>query len=350
MSTPTPINTLEYLKHSNVQSTQKIFYEYFKDIINSYGIRVNYFRQDTTFPNDLRSAYEDLIYEENYPTTYCLSAEIPLYLEVNTDAFILTKHGLEPDQHYTVFCTVKDFEFAFANLAQQHVVSSVVSFNIPIISGSGILSSSFNSSDGFLSGVISGSVVPSLSGVVSGVALAQYYNYSDYIFINDEIAAPSAWNYVKTTFSSYHGPFTGIIDVSGNGVVSGTLSGIIVYKKLGDFESNIFKKIKPLPKDYFSIPFPTDTPEQFEITDVIDRNLAPGGINPLFAKYLFACNVVRRTYSNEDGMSEPEIGTNIDMIDIEHKIKEYSSDQLFDYNLSGTQIESIGMDKIYGGF
>ena len=349
MSTPTAIDVMKYLDPAQAGNSQKMIGNYFFDIIRQSGVVVNYFRQDTTFPNDLRDAYEDLIYEENYPTTFSLSAELPVYLEVNTDAFVMTKYGLEPDQHYTSFFMIKDFAFAFASLAQQHVVSSVINFTTPVSAFDGVLSSSFNSDDGFLSGVVSGMIEPTLSGAISGTAVAGYFNYSDYIDVNDEIALPNSYDYLKTTFSSFHGPYSGTLDASGTGSVSGTLSGIVVYKLINDFESNIFNRIVPVPKDYFSMTS-RDIREQYEITDVIDRNLSPNGINPLLAKYLFACNVVRRTYSSEDGMGAAESGTNTMMIDLEQKTREFSSDKIFDYNVSGTAVDDPKSDRIYGGY
>jgi len=344
-----PVNVLRYLSKESVSASQNIFEEYYRDLISSYGIRVKYCRQDATFPNDLRDAYSDLIYGENIPT-YNTSAELPLYVESLADAFILGKYGITPDSSYRMFCTIKDFEFAFCGLAQQQVVSTTIPFNISVSAYSGVVSALYNSPDTFLSGVISGTIIPSASGVVSGMALSQYHNYSDDILVNPDIALPNAWDYVKTTFSSFHGPYAGFLNASGTGSVSGTLSGIVVYKRLGAFETNKYQTIAPLPDDFFEIPFSDDNKEQYTITNVIDRDLMPNGINPLLQKYIFACEIVRRTYSQEAGLLSGETKNNLDLVDIEKQTEEYLSDKLFNYNLQAAGVDAAKSSRIYGDF
>jgi hypothetical protein len=347
--TVAPVNVLKYLRADSVSAAQSFHLEYYKDLISSYGVTAKYLRQDSTFPNDLREQYSNLIYDENY-SSYNTSAELPIYLEATADAFIMSKYGIEPDQHYRMFCTIKDFEFAFASLAQQQVVSTTVPFNISVSAYSGVVSALYNSPDTFLSGVISGTIIPSASGIVSGVALSQYHNYSDDILVNPMIALPNAWDYVKATFSSFHGPYAGFLNASGTGSVSGTLSGIVVYKRLGAFEPNKYQNITPLPDDFFEIPFSDDNKEQYTITNVIDRDLMPNGINPLLQKYIFACEIVRRTYSQETGLLSGETKNNSDMIDIEKQTEEYLSDKLFDYNLQAAGVDAAKSDRIYGSF
>lgn len=347
-----PIDILEYLKKEHIVSEQRLFVDYYRDIIRAYGLRVNYFRQNNTFPNEIYERFQNLIYEEHIPV-YGTSAELQLYLESATDAFMLTKFGIEPDQKYTAYFMIKDFEFAFATLAEQQFVSSSFETIIQISANSGTILYGYSSSDDFLSGVISSSIFIPTTGNVDGIAAAQYHNYNDFIFTNPDIVIPNTWNYTKSTFSSFHGPYTGTLDQFGNGEISANLNGVIVYKKIGDLETNFYKKVKPLPKDYFSIPFTEQNNEQFEITHVISRNIMPNGINPLLTQNVYACNVQRREFSHEDGIGDAEeaVKQAVDMNTTSKNIQEYSSDEIFNYREKDIDlIDKQYSDRIFGGY
>ena len=348
-----PVDVLQYFKKEHVASEQRIFLDYFRDITRAYGISALYFKQENKFPNRLYERFQDLIYEEHIPV-YSASAEIRMYLETATDAFMLTKFGIEPDQKYTAYFMMKDFEFAFVDLADQKWVSGGFENIIQISGYSGTISSEFISEDDFISGVISSQIIIPTSGNVDGVASATYSNYNNYIYTNPDIYWPNKWDYLKTTFSSFHGPYSGFVDENGNGEISANLRGVIIYKKLSDLERNPYKKVKPIPKDYFVIPFTEENNEEFEITHVISRNLTPNGINPLLTHYIFACNVQRREYSHEEGLgsSEEAISAAVELQKVLHDSKEYLSDNnMIDYNLKDIDIiDKAKSDRVFGGY
>ena len=119
MSERTP-RDLRYLRKQSLEQERKIYENYFHDLIYNYGVDTTYFRQDTKYPQrwDLTptlSGMEDLIYGENSNTSYYLSGDMVIYMEVENDIFELNKWALLPNENINLYFTCGDFSTRFAS-------------------------------------------------------------------------------------------------------------------------------------------------------------------------------------------------------------------------------------------
>jgi len=349
-----PMSQIRYLKQDNLKSIQRIQANYFKEIIDQFGVVVDYFKHDITYPEQFRDTYENYVYGEANELTYSLSAKLPIYLEFDNDAFILNQYGIQPQQNAVLNVMIDEFNFQFPERGTPtNLILNTTSATSEVSAGSAIMSYPITADSGFISGEISG--IFALSGYtfttsVSGITNIQFYNYNDRVAVNSDIKLPLYYDYIKTHFSNFIYTYSGNVDVSGNGSVSGTLSGLISYNKLSDFDD--FRRcIKPEVGDYIRLPFFDDNHEEYILTNVRDRALTPNGVNPLLNKYLWICDLVRRDYSEEDTTKEEH--TNTDVINIDRDKQEDISDIEFDYTNEKADRENIDKeksDRMYGGY
>ena len=92
---------------SNLQAEQLVFDQAYNDLINNFGIPVNY------FINTFNLSAADLLYGEDSVKQYQgpLSG-VQMYVELNDDAVNLTKFGFDPGDEFTAYVHISTFHSA----------------------------------------------------------------------------------------------------------------------------------------------------------------------------------------------------------------------------------------------
>ena len=88
----------------NLQAEQLVFDQAFNDLINNYGIPVNY------YINTFNLSAADLFYGEDLVKSFAgpISA-IQMYIELSDDAVNLSKFGFDPGDEFTAFVHISTF-------------------------------------------------------------------------------------------------------------------------------------------------------------------------------------------------------------------------------------------------
>ena len=352
------ITELRYLKGTNVQNEQKLYAEYFRDLIHSYGVDVTYFRKDMRY-FDVPSGLCNYTYGEDTTATYYLSAPMVVFIEVTNDSFVLNNMGIETHMDITFNMTVNDFNEQFRDILGQltsgHVYSTI---NCSLSGFTGDALGTFNISGEFAglsgftsayidlssspSGVVSmsydASVMPLYKPVNPLIKLVHFYNYG----------------YQKTATGNLTGTLNGQISEYGDGYVSGIVEGDVAYFKspVANHGPGWDYNIAPQVGDFYRISFSPENHEEYEVTEVNDRRLTSDSQNILMGKFIWRCTSARRDPGKEDvlGIEEQEEQTT-DKLE-ENQWAESVSDRIFDY--SKNPVDSIdnqeNEDKVYGGY
>jgi len=352
--TVSTINEIRYLKRDQTLKESLILKNYYTDIINQYGIDVTYFKQNTEYPkiiNPTLSAMENIIYGENADIGYSLSADVVLYLEVEQNIFSFNQQGSQPDQHYIGSMMIDTFASAFAQyLGGNDEFNTNLNLSGVVNNYSVTLSSDFNI-DG-LSGVIMNEF--DLSGTPSGIYTPTISDldptFSREVPINPYIKDSKNLNIVDDEHTvAFIGEYDSDLDLSGNGTITSTLSGSLLYASVNSVNRYV-NMIKPDVGDIIRINMFDDVNfEEYEVTQVYDRQLIDGGVNPLLHKYLYRMDMIRRTPSNEnisgdyDNM-EPYAKELLDVVEKTNHAQSIISNEVYDYD------EHNNIDDIYGGY
>ena len=96
----------------NLQAEQLVFDQAFNDLINNYGIPVNY------YINTFNLSAADLFYGEDLTKSFAgpISA-IQMYIELSDDALNLSKFGFDPGDEFTAFVHISTFYEAASALS-----------------------------------------------------------------------------------------------------------------------------------------------------------------------------------------------------------------------------------------
>jgi hypothetical protein len=354
-----PVEKLNYLKSKNYESQQNLQASYLREIIHSYGIATTYMRKDLDFYESPSGTMANYTYGESTTSTYWLSAEMPVYFFSETDSFTLNGFGIENNASHQIYFMVDDFYEQFRD--QIGTVTSGEFPNIPLYAeisgGSGYLSGNLSSNefDAMTSGYID---FMGTTGEVSGTYMRNIT--AKYKAVNQLIYHPRYYKYDERYISGEaYGTFSGMVDASGNGSLVGNASSELLYIT-GPAENNgPHWNIAPQVGDFFRIDFQADNlpgyigenHEEYEITQISDRNLLDNETNPLIGTYVWKCDIVRRDPSYENTITEQtEEEHTVDKLD-QNIWHENISNTIFDY--STTDIDNhdpVNSDDVYGGY
>ena len=346
------INRVRYLKRNDLTEEAAIIGNYYRDIIQSYGVDVRYFKQDTEYPlvmNPSLSSYENLIYGENDNTSYSMSADMIVFMEVEGDIFQVRREGTIPEDHYTMTFMIDDFSNTFSKyLGGNDEFNTLLNVSGEVSSYTTTISSDFDIEN------LSGNVykefdftsLPS-SGYFQPT-VTKYNDFSYNIPINPYIVSPTYYlNDEPEESSSFIGEYTSSLDASGNGTINTSISGSLLYTTIESL-SPYQDKLKPVVGDFIKLDFPGgDNYEEYEITHVWDRQLTDDGVNPLLHKYVYKCDIIRRVPDHEDVfgddtfMEKPTSDLK-EIMETEQCIRAEVSDEIDSYEDE--------VDDVYGGY
>lgn len=344
------ITDLRYIRRRNLEHEQRIQKEYFREIIHSYGIDCTYFRRYVGFYQS-PSGTVNYTYGEDSTASYYLSAGMITYMEMLGDSFLLSKFGIETDGDAAIYITIDDFNEQFRNSIGVEVLSNYTANVYADINNSTGHITGIVSGDGIFAG-ISANVIPPSSG-----GFYQDFNEPLNIFpvaVNADVAWPNFYQYDQyTSTGNMVGVLSGYTDLSGNGYLSGVVTGDIYHNvPPAELRGPSWKKdIAPQVGDFFRIDFDGENQEEYKISRVHNRNLQTDGLNPLLGKYIWKCDCVRRDASYEDVEGETQ-EEDLTTSKIEQNTwSEDVSNEIFDYDAEPVdEVDGVNSDNVYGGY
>lgn len=361
---PGTINTradLRYLQRNELTPVHQLQNNYFRELINSYGVDAIYFRHNVdAFDDDLPLSGKnfDFIWGEQSSMSFWLSAPVVVYMASQGDTILLSKLGQETDGDMDAYILIDDFTENFRDLVgKREVYAKYDTISATVTSGLLTFSEDIISTD--LSGYTSGSTTFTTSGSVSAEFTTSFIRYpklySDYMYKCEAYTEQTVLGDILTTLS-------GTIDENLNGTLVGSVSGYLGhYLEESRDGGGPFWKIAPKVGDFFRLDFHDNNHEEYEINRVIDRNLQSEGLNPLLEKYVWHMTTIRRDPSYEY-MGDIDLDGNVTHTPEEEftddkfensndKIEQVSNDELFDYSESIIdEYDGLNSDSIYGEY
>lgn len=347
---PVSINEIRYLKRKNLKHEAFLQKNYFREIINHYGIDVNYFRLKMEWYASPSGVYSNYTYGENTTSVYEVSAPMVVFMKVDDDSPILRRFGIETTVNAEIYMMRQDFTEQFRDIVG---IPTTGNFSTPI-------SADISNFSGLISGEIIGNTLSGITSawttVPSGTISANYSaGFTRYpVAVNPDIARKIYFR-EREVNGTLDGTISGTVDLSGNGFISGTVSGLLNYfSPAYSLSGNSDWGIAPQVGDFFRLDeFDSDVSnyEEYEVTEVLDKQLTPIGLNPHLKRYIWRCTVVRRDPSNEivEGSTQEEAFTP-DYLEY-NNWNQIVSDDIFNYDTEIIDpIDGTGSDSTYGGY
>jgi len=345
---PAPITQVNYLYRRNLANEQKLQAGYYREVINHYGIPVIYFRYNLDYYNQsLSGTAANYIYGESPTSTYPLSAEMMVFDSFSDDSPMLKRFGIESIAKSEIYFMIDDFTETWRDIIGTPTTGELSSSLIGnIVSYNGIVSGSVINSD--ISGFVSGNITATSGMFTSGVSL----NFIRYpLAYNSDIAEPGYYTQ-QIVSGAISGIVAGTIDVSGNGILTGDLSGILSYYTAPSVNHGPHFQIAPQVGDFIrfkEFDENVNNLEEYEITQILDKSLARNGINPLLKRYIWGCVVNRRDPSYETIAGTEQSETFTPALSTHNIWIENESNKIFDYtNTAIDSIDGTGSDSVYG--
>lgn len=343
-----PLNNIQYMYQKNLQAEQRLQAGYFRDVINAYGVPVIYFKNNLDYYNTPSGTLANYIYGESPTSRYTVSGLMNVFLKVDNDSPVLKRFGIETANTSEIYFMKDDFTHQYRDIIgipTASIFSSYVSGNIINYSGI-VLGEVYNNE---LSGLTSGNSIVTTTGIVSGLYNFGFKTYP--IPYNNDLAK-TVYYTNRTVNGNLSGILTGGINVSGNGSVEGNVSGLLSYYLTRTYDN--WNEICPRVGDFFRLyEFDNirETFEEYEITEILDKELTSQGLNPLLRRYIWRCSIVRRDPSHEivsSNIQEEKFTPNYMEF---NNIKENISNTIFDYNTEDADTkDKKGMDSVYGSY
>lgn len=288
---------LRYIKLDSIKQERAYFRNIWNDIINQYGIDVEYYRRNTDYVTPYETS--SMLYGHNNVALYDKKSNIRVKVEYNVYDFVLNEQGFVPNDNLVLYFGINDFA--------THFVNEIGDFKeYPIECPT----------EGYARIDKDGCIrVPFETKIYSGIAVVpvmQGQSIKD-VFVED-VDEPTrrclsvAYNpYICRSFATdYRDGYYSLnlycdYDATKGTRVSYRLHGGVLYSDFFENEK-IVNKIHPNPGDVIEINYHTNDMdvEQYEITEVISRKpTAQDGISPMLGKCVFKCAAVRRIASHE---------------------------------------------------
>ena len=370
------IKQIRFLKQQNLEGEQLIQKGLYRETIIHHGIDVTYFRRELDFYHDGGGENANQIYGETPNSKYTQSSDMIVFMTVNADNALLQTFGIETSVTAEIFMMKDDFTESFRDKVGKEIsVDIELPVEVTIRNYMGTLTADFVSDK--LKGSIELSMNDFFQGDESGtqsidVSVAPFRTAEPHNYM---LAVSTAYTERKIE-GEFTGTLTGGLSPLGNGILTGTLNATLTYYSEDESDNQAENwGIAPQVGDFIRfIEFGNNDGnfEEYEITQINDKELTPGGLNPLLDKYLWRCNVVRRTPSHEDIQvrdidenGEP-LGEDSDPVYIDYPVEEKytqnnttlhellqedASDSVFEYqNNDIDKIDTKRSDDVYGGF
>lgn len=286
-----------YIDFERNQGAIEMFRHQINQAIFNYGADLQYFRKYNTFFKDdeTEENHANLIYGEDTTAEFYASGMIRAYVSVENMAWNFNQIGLDGTEQINIFISIDNFEQAF-----QDKIAKVETRHFEV----DVAGDTINQE---VTGLI---YCPEFEATV----YAQFseddmkVHHSQIKLINKEVN-PGFYKSIKYQHneSEISGDLIGKLkhDKIKAFDVHGTLQGDLTFhnsKNLEDAET--WKRLAPQVGDYFRFSVKSGIEEEWEISNVYDKNLTKAGLNPLLGKYIYQVSAVRRVSSFEKNMPE----------------------------------------------
>ena len=110
----------QFLNPVNFQAEQLIYDAAFGDLINSYGVPINY------YVNTFNLVQADLLYGEQPTAKFAGPFQLQMYIELSENTINLSKFGFASDDELTGFLHIETFTLAMSNILDYSSFNQVV--------------------------------------------------------------------------------------------------------------------------------------------------------------------------------------------------------------------------------
>lgn len=357
------INELRFSKRQNLHEEARVFGNYFRDLIRQYGVDCTYYKLDTRpfdqFKTTIdRNALLKRAYGVEQNPDYTISADMITYVTVDSDIFQLNKIGLQPQLDVQFVFDSNDFACALATKLGQYkeypIEKTDFVCEVPPpdkIDPEHPYQLDIHRNDVYKCRMLKGQFQAVLSGydldteqtiecfpyehtsfnTTFPVNSDLYYSLKRTVENDDFLETMLRMTFTVRKVLMKPSPVSEDEDIC-KYVLHGQLHGSVLFFDL-DQLGKYAEQIHPSTGDIVEIDFPDKSNrEKYEITECIDKQLTPDGINPLMHKYIWKCKARRYTNSYEtlapadneadkrirerqdfDAMVQEEIGKKISM-------------------------------------
>lgn len=326
---------LRFIRRQNLEQESLVVGNYFKDIINSFGIDCHYYKLSLLYPEIFSTIIDqnNILYNAygyQYATDYHISATMITYMEVENDIFNLNKYGLIPDTNVNFYFDSKEFACALAyqlgKLKEYKIDEVEVSYDLTPEEVQ-----NFDFAEYIRTDFLSAEIVADLNDIEVKLGeetevrcfirkctdlkinipvnnfLYKSFNYS--IYAEHPEDAMILFKFVLKKIprkNKYH--------------LSGKIYGSVLFHDL-EMIGKYSESIVPCVGDVIVIDFPSTTsPERYEITECTNKQLTSDGINPLLHEYIWKCKAKRFVDSEnnlpEENMDDKKVAEKIDLTSV----------------------------------
>lgn len=333
----------------------------FDDMIRINGVDLIYYRKFNTFFQQDQQNTANMIYGQDSTAQYYLSGAVRAFLQIGKQDFSFNLMGYQAQQQIDIWITIEDFRARFAT-----VVGKVNTqyFMVPM---------------------------------TGDVYNRQYYGYIDIPQFYAEIYGQLAQNNYITNaypeikvrplnskyFTSIYRisnlqPLTGNLNgqlqtyIQNDSYITGYIEGLISYHSFENIQNSPSWNVAPQVGDYFKFKV-KQIQQQYQINQVLDKQMTKDGLNPLLGRYLYRCRAVRRVPSEQVHNNIPQQSFNgqdineiIQSQNINHVTVAQQQENYSEYtkktkrkNKQNKRTNSIakgiynyqdGQDAVYGGY
>lgn len=270
----------------NVQRIQ-LLKTRFDDMIRINGVDLVYFRKFNTFFQEDQQNHANMIYGEDTTAEYYLSGLVRAYLQIGKQEFAFNLMGYQAQEQIDIWLTIQDFRARFGTKIGK-VQSDL--FAVPI-TGDLYNMEYFGYMD-----------VPEFYAQIYGQLDQNLRVKNAYPQIKQRPINYNCYNTISRISNLQ--PLTGYLNgtlkdyIENDSYVTGYVKGQIWYHSLDNIQNSPSWQIAPQVGDYFKF-LVGQIQQEYQIHQVLDKQLTKDGLNPLLGKYLFRCKAVRRVPSEQ---------------------------------------------------
>lgn len=299
--------TFSYIDVNRNLNAIELFKTQIYQVISNYGSDLQYFRKYNTFFKEGDENNSNLIYGEDTTAEFYASGMIRAFVSVENMSWNFNNIGLESVEQVNIFLSIENFEQAFADKISKIETKY---FEVPV---------SGNTINNEITGKI---ITPEFDAEI-------YAQFQDNLIVKNvtpKIIDKKINNifYLSNSYQHNNSEISGTLcgklkrDDEIPFSVYGMLKGELTYHNRKNIEDSSTWNLAPQVGDYFKLSTITGIDEEWEITQIFNKNLtSKGGLNPLLGKYIFNCSAVKRQSSYEKFSKELDVkepGSDLDEI------------------------------------
>lgn len=297
-----------YIDYERNKGAIEMFRHQINQAIFNYGSDLQYFRRYNSFFQEDDKNAANYIYGEDTTAEFYASGMVRAFVQVENMAWNFNQIGLEGTEQVTIYLSIDNFEQAFED--------KISKIDTRLIEAD----------------VYGSTLTNEVTGIIREpefeASVYAQFSESDMKVHNTDITIipknvnPGFYKSIKyqENKSEISGSLKGKLkyDKEKPFIVSGTLKGELSFHGSKNLENaETWKRLAPQVGDYFKLEVESGISEEWEVTQIYDKNLTKSGLNPLLGKYVYLVSAARRIQSYENNTKEMDFknpGEDIDSI------------------------------------